>query len=95
MVSQGPRPKSSSTDAWELVTSWHNRAEGEPGVHGPTLLETLTEPGWRGGGARVNSRQQVAMFSPFVYLKVQKRVCENLLHITSFTEKQEQRCSVT
>lgn len=57
MVSQGPRPKSSSTDAWELVTTWHNRAEGEPGVHGSTLLEILTEQGWRGGGARVNSRQ--------------------------------------
>lgn len=58
MVSQGPRPKSSSTDAWELVTTWRNRGEGEPGVHGSTLLETLTEPGWRGGGARVNSRQR-------------------------------------
>ena len=47
MVSQGPRPKSSSADAWELVTTWHNGAEEQPGVHGSTLLETPTEPGWR------------------------------------------------
>lgn len=27
MASHGPRPKSSSTDAWELVTICHHRAE--------------------------------------------------------------------
>lgn len=39
MASQGPRPKSSSADAWELVTIWHHRAEGAGGGGEAVLMD--------------------------------------------------------